>query len=374
MPTKEEKKKREKKAAAKSAAAKAMAAEPAAPASYNETPASFNDTSVPTPSAPSVNFSAVQKGPVCGDQYSSDPLLNVPRDVISYDGDKFSASPCTQKCLYSYNYAASSSCVVTNDGDRLSIVYDGGGDVSFNSATYTPTRLRLFKPSLHKFNGVQADGELIIEHSARSASNTGLLVCVPIISNGALSNASAILEDIIVHSPTVEDESLSLSVSDFSLNHVIPTAPYYTYSGPLPYDACNTSATYQYVVFHPSRKGGITLAGNVLEGLGAMISQSFVVAFKEKGIFFNESGTSKNGFSGEDQIYIQCQPVGESAEEGIYKETKDQSLGMSSPSKMVSMILYVLMGIVIIVVSFKLMEYVLKKVSKGEPLYTSPSS
>jgi hypothetical protein len=354
------------KPAAPAAKTAAPAAKPAAPAAKTAAPAA-------APSSSSIFF-AVEKGPVCSDQYPSDPKFNVPRDIISYDGNEFSASPCSQMCLYSYNYAASSSCVVSNDGDRLTIIYDGGGDVTFNSATYTPTKIRLFKPSLHKFNGTQADGEMIIEHSARAASNTGLLVCIPLISNGALSNASTILEDIILHSPTVEDESLSLSISDFSLNHIIPTAPYYTYTGPLPYDKCINSATYQYVVFHPSRNGGITLSKTPMKGFGAMISQSFVVAFKEKGIFFNATGTSKNGFSGEDQIYIQCQPAGESADEGLYRESKDPSIGLSGdPSNMLSMILYVVLGIVIIVVSFKLMEYILTTVSKNKPDFTGPT-
>ena len=325
-------------------------------------------------SSTSSMFTVIEKGPVCSDKYPSDPKFNVPRDVISYNGDDFSASPCSQMCLYSYNYAASSSCVVSNDGDRLTIIYDGGGDVTFNNATYTPTRIRLFKPSLHKFNGTQANGEVIIEHSARAASNTGLLVCIPLISNGSLSNASAIFEDIIRHSPTKEDESFSLSISDFSLNYIIPTAPYYTYSGPLPYDACNNSATYQYVVFHPSQKGAITLSSTVMDGLGAMISQSFVVAHKEKGLFFNAIGTSKNGFSGEDQIYIQCQPAGASADEGLYRESKDPSINLSAaPSDMVSTILYIVIGIVIIVGSFKLMEYILKKVAKNKPDFSGPT-
>jgi hypothetical protein len=392
MPTKEQKKKREKKERRAEAARPPVAATepepvpepvpvfaaPAEPVAFSaQDTLSAPDTfsAQETLSAPASKYAMVEKGPVCSDKFSDDPLLNVPRDVISYDGNEFSASPCSQKCLFSYNYSASSSCVVTNEGDRLTIIYDGGGDVTFNSATYLPTRLRLFKPSLHKFNGVQAEGELIIEHSARSASNTGLLVCIPLSSNGALSNASAILEDIIKNSPTVEDASEALSISDFTLNHLIPTAPYYTYTGPLPYDVCIDSATYQYVVFHPSRSGAIALASNIMEGLGAMISQSFIVAFKEKGLFFNATGTSKNGFSGEDQIYIQCQPVGASAETKMYKDTKDPSLRASGDAtKTMNLILYVLLGIVIIVVSFKLMEFILRKVSKSQPTYSGPES
>ena len=302
----------------------------------------------------------------CGDKYASNPLYNVPRDVISFDGDEFSSSPCVQKCLYWYNYSAS-SCVVTNEGDRLSIKYDGGGDVTFNTASYSPTFMFLFKPSIHKFNGAQAEAEVVIQHAAKSAANTGLLVCIPLASSGAPSNASALLEDIIAHSPSETNVAESVSISDFSLNHIIPAAPYYTYSGPLPYDVCATGATYQYVVFHPSRAGAIAMTKTSIDALGALINLSFVGAYKGPGVFFNETGTSKNGFSGEDQIYIQCQPAGESGEEVVYKEITGLKEG---GNVQLMSILYVILGIVIIFVAFKLMALLLKSLAKNPPTYT----
>jgi hypothetical protein len=304
----------------------------------------------------------------CGDQHATNPLYNVPRDVISYSGDTFSASKCVQKCLYWYNYGAS-ACVVTNEGDRLSMQYDGGGDVTFNAATYQPTIVYVFKPSLHKFNGVQAEGELVIQHAAKSAANTGLLVCIPLSTEGVRSNASVLLEDIVAHAPIATDVAESLSISDFNLNTLIPTAPYYTYSGPLPYDKCSTSATYQYVVFHPSRDGSIALSKTSMAALGALVNLSFVVAFKGPGIFFNETGTTKNGYSGEDQIYIQCQPAGESSDEVIYKEnTGIESGSMNGMS--VSSFLYVILGVLVVFGSYKLMEFTLNTLAKQAPTYT----
>ena len=272
----------------------------------------------------------------CGDQYATNPLYNVPRDVISYSGDEFSAGNCVQKCLYWYNYGPS-ACVVTNEGDRLSMQYDGGGDVTFNAATYTPTIVYVFKPSIHKFNGAQAEAELVIQHAAKSAANTGLLVCIPITTEGAHSNASVLLEDIVAHSPVATDVAESLSISDFNLNTLIPTAPYYTYSGPLPYGPCATSATYQYVVFHPSREGSIVLSTTSMAALGALINLSFVVAFKGPGVFFNETGTSQNGYSGEGSI---------------------------------ASMLYVILGILVVFGSFKLMEFTLNTLAKQAPTYT----
>lgn len=36
-------------------------------------------------------------------------------------------------------------------------------------------------------------------------------------------------------------------------------------------------------------------------------------------VFFNESGTTSNGFAGDGEIYMDCQPVGESSEV-VYQE------------------------------------------------------
>lgn len=307
----------------------------------------------------------------CSDQYPTKRIYNVPRDVISYEGDEFSASKCEQKCLYSYNYIASSSCIVTNGGDRLSVRYDGGGDVTFNGASYTPTVLKLFCPSISKFNGQQAAAELVIEHTAKSAAKTGLLVCIPLSVEGPPTNAAVMLREIVKNAPIDKNVSESVPLSDFNLNTIIPTAPYYTYEGPLPYDECETREIFQYVVFHPARNGAIALPKETLAALRSLIQFSFIVARPGTGIFVNETGTSGNGNSGENQIYIQCQPAGESAEEAVYQVSSDGKVP-GLPADAIQNFFIVLVGILIIFVSFKVMQFVLDYIGKSKPEYQVP--
>lgn len=298
----------------------------------------------------------------CSDQYAKNALFNVPRDVLSYDGDDFSASKCDAKCLYTHNYAASSTCVVTNALDRLSVKYDGGGEVTYNSATYTPTFLKLFCPSITKFNGKQAVAELVIEHTAKSASKTGLLICIPIVTDGPASNASVLLQDIIQQAPIEPNTSEAISISDFNLNTIIPAAPYYTYEGPLPYDACKTGETYQYVVFHPNRQGAITLSKESVKSLEALIHFSFIVAYPGKGVFYSAVGTTRKGQVG-DGIFIQCKPVGQSEEEVVVKESTGLDVS-NVPSDLLQNVFSVVVGIVIIGVTFKATQALLEYIGK----------
>ena len=298
----------------------------------------------------------------CSDVYPTNILYNVPRDILSYAGDEFSASLCEAKCFYSHNYAASSSCVVTNDGDRLSIKYDGGGDVTYNGASYTPTVLKIFSPSISKYNGQSAAGELIIEHKAKNASITGLLVCIPLSTAGPPTNGAILLQDIIKQAPIEPNVAESISINDFNLNTIIPKAPFYTYQGPLPYDGCKTGATYQYVVFHPNRMGAIALSVESIKALQGLVHFPFIVAHTGKGVFFNAVGTMQTGNVG-DGLYMQCNPVGASDEEVVVKEITTLD-GPTVSTDILQTVFAVLVGIVVIYVCFKVSKFVLEYIGK----------
>lgn len=222
------------------------------------------------------------------------------------------ADPCSLKCLLWYNYG-NSSCTVTNQTDSLLIRYDGSSDVMFNSLKYNPAEIRIYKPSIHTFEGQPADAEMVITHNS---DNGGLLVCIPIMAN-ANSNASTgtnLLNDIIEHAPKQKD-STTLNIQDFNLNYLIPKSAYYTYIGSIPYGTCGT-AQYQYVVFP---KTSIQIQQSTLDALGGLIHDSYIAVHPGES-FYNEKGTSHNGFSGDGQIYIDCQPTSEDGDEIIYKE------------------------------------------------------
>jgi len=220
---------------------------------------------------------------------------------------------CSLKCLLWYNYT-SSTCTIKTDTDHLSILYDGVSDVVFNSIKYTPTEMRLYRPSLHTFDGVHADAELLITHTSSSG---GLMIGLPITGNSDAnaSTASVLLSEIIKNAPETGN-SITINLQDFNLNYIIPKSPYYSYVGTEPYDGCTSPTMYNYVVFP---KQSIYVNNATLDQLAEVINESEIPTH-EGDSFFNEKGTTSNGFSGDGQIYIDCQPTGQE-EEILYKDS-----------------------------------------------------
>lgn len=290
--------------------------------------------------------------------------LGVPQNLVTYTGDGAHPNECINKCIFWYNYAGKpSSCNIANEINKLTVPYDGGGDIMYNSDTFEPLNVRIFSPSLHTYDGAQAEAELILEHTSKSSSMAGLLVCIPISTNAPRTNASVILETIIDNAPRLENERASVSINNFNLNNIIPSAPYYTYSGPLPYDGCMPDSVYQYIAFHPTKDGALNIDLPHLEKLSDLIAYSNVAAVEPSEstpVFFNPKGTTQNGFNGEDQIYIQCQPAGESEETKVYKEPSSPFKKSGKDNEVIKIIVFIILGAAFIVGSYLLMNYLTK--------------
>lgn len=235
-----------------------------------------------------------------------------------------SAPKCQLKCLYWFKYG-DSSCTVVNNTNSLSVTYDGASDVVYNNVKYTPTTMTIFKPSLHTFNGTSAEGEVIITHTS---NQDGLLVCIPISSKGVPSTGSSILEAIINDAPLASEGAASLNVPNFNANYLIPKSGYFTYTGTLPFSAnCSSSPNYQIVVF--PKIAAVSIDTATMKTLGTLITFSYINTVPGTA-FYNEKGTSANGFSSDGQIYIDCQPVGESDDTVVTPTSTSTS--SSSPS------------------------------------------
>ena len=77
--------------------------------------------------------------------------------------DKGYADDCSLKCQFKYDYPRSPATSISNEGNHLALSYDKV-KVSYNNTDLRVQGIRLYSPSLHHFNGVPADGELIIKH------------------------------------------------------------------------------------------------------------------------------------------------------------------------------------------------------------------
>lgn len=153
-------------------------------------------------------------------------------------------------CVYDATLISGSTVTLSKDLRHLSVkvTSNGNSKVSFfNSGTYTPSEIRIYKPSLHTFNGVHAEAELLIVHS--SGSSRGLIVSVPIAMDGSKGSG---LNTIIAAANTLNPGTLAMTASApipvaVDVNDFIPSKPFYVYNGTLPYESCG--GNYYYAVF-----------------------------------------------------------------------------------------------------------------------------
>jgi carbonic anhydrase len=238
--------------------------------------------------------------------------------------DTSTTDKCLLKCMYFFNYG-SSSIRIENDTSLLIVHYDGGGDVVYNKQTYTPTQMQIYSPSLHTYDGQTAAAEIFIMHSPVAPAVGNLIVSVPILSDSrpTLSDGSNILSDIINYAPDINSTGpsgiTSYTSADFNLNLFVPKAPYYQYDGTLPFPFCIPG--YSYIVFD-TKDSSLFLDSDTLSKLQSLINPADVTIYKAGKAYYNSGGTTSNGFDGDGQIYIDCQPTGEDGEI-LYSEDAD---------------------------------------------------
>ena len=164
----------------------------------------------------------------------------------------------TFNCVYDANMISGETVSLSKNLSHLSIKCSSNNNSKitfYNAGTYVPSEIRIYKPSLHTYNGAPADAELLIVHSVASSSNSstmgsnGLIVSVPITMGG---NKRSGLNSIIESANTLSAGTLALNSSapissDIDVNEFIPSKPFYVYNGTLPYESCG--GNYYYAVF-----------------------------------------------------------------------------------------------------------------------------
>jgi hypothetical protein len=195
---------------------------------------------------------------------------------------------------------------------------------------------------LHTFDGIHADAEIVVVHKG---SYGGLIVCIPVVgtTNPNASTASVILDEIVKNAP--DTGSSTINLQDFNLNYILPKSGFFSYTGSLPFTGCKPGENYNYVVFP---RQSISVNKTTLKSLGDIIVNSYTQIHSGK-CFWNEKGTLSNGFSGDGQIYIDCQPTGEEGEI-LYKEDTSTSSndGFTINMTWVYTILGILIGFLIL--------------------------
>jgi carbonic anhydrase len=218
---------------------------------------------------------------------------------------------CVLKCSYGFHYG-NSSCIATNRGDYISIAYDQSSSppVLYNATSYNVKEIRLYTPSLHSYNNVKTDGELVIVHNSNIGAKP-LLVCIPIKSNNSTSNSSMFfktLVDTVASNAPVDGETTNVNIPTFNLDLLVPKKPFFSYSATEPYQPCIENV--DYVVFDPLQRS-LDIMTDTLSKLQTIISSNSYDIKTGPNLFYNDKGPSLG--TGDD-IYIDCQPVGSSNE------------------------------------------------------------
>jgi carbonic anhydrase len=242
--------------------------------------------------------------------------MSCPKTTAPIDINKSNiAGKCDYKCEYNFHYN-DSACVATNRSDYISLSYDSSSapPVTYNSSAYDVKEIRIYSPSLHSFTGVKTDAELIIIHNSFSGSPP-LFVCVPIKNNNSSNIASTNLTNIISNvakSAPADGEKTTINISRFNLNDFVPKKPFFSYTASEPFQPCYSNKT-EYIVFTLS--DAISISDNTLKTIQKIIAVNKYDIKTGPSLFYNEKGPSSSKDGG--QIYIDCQPVGQSEEEKI---------------------------------------------------------
>lgn len=245
---------------------------------------------------------------------------------------------CSGKCDFKYNFLLS-NIICTNRTNYLSIELSKKDktmvDYSTNSSSGSCTleggklnvnELRIYTPSLHKYNNVRAEAELIIDLKNTMGGND-ILLCIPISNtSGTLPEASTQLNQIIDLMSSIgntPNQGGNIPGLELNLNQFISNKGFYTYNGTMPYSPCNNCTIF--IVYHLDNTS-ININDTILNKLQNIIQTSnFPIkqVKEEQGLAFNKSGAKRNAGSSDDNIWIDCQPTGQSGKTLVTTEKND---------------------------------------------------
>jgi hypothetical protein len=234
--------------------------------------------------------------------------LNISQDNVSGE--------CNLKCSYSFQYS-NSSCVASNTGESIVLSYDESNvpPVTYNGNKYKVSSIKITAGSILLYNGKRVKAMLIISH-VPVVGGEPFSVIIPIVSGSGSLPSSNILTTIIIETAKLAPKSgnkTSISLTNYNLNNIVPKKPFYSFS----LDRQNFIA-YGIENAIMIDEGTLTKLSTITKGLTNTIPAS------STSLFYNPKGPNSSGSSsGNDDIYIDCQPVNVS-EEAIQMSTENK--------------------------------------------------
>ena len=244
---------------------------------------------------------------------------------------------CDVTCNYQFSYG-SSTCKVTPNGNYISYKYDGASNVTYNDTTpgskYNVEEIRIYAPPLNKYGAASsksAAAELFIHHT-NPTTGKNLLVCVPIAVSNSTSRASQVFSQIITNAIDKDSGLQSLNVNNFTLDALVPLTEFYQYNGSIPYSPSGNSScsnTNADIILFPANNS-VNMSEQTYATLSSLVIANSVLDLQmpsSVGMRYNERGTTSNEGDVGDDIYIECNPVGDDGEDIGPSEAGGESSG-----------------------------------------------
>ena len=233
--------------------------------------------------------------------------LNISQDNVSGE--------CNLKCSYSFQYS-NSSCVASNTGESIVLSYDESNvpPVTYNGNKYKVSSIKITTGSILLYNGKNVKASLIISH-APIVGGGPFSVMIPIVSGTGSLPSSNILTTIITETANLAPKSgnkTSISLANYNLNNIIPKKPFYSFN------------TDRENIIAYGIENAITIDADTLTKLSTITKGVADIIPATNSLFYNPKGPNSSGSSsGNDDIYIDCQPVNVS-EEAIQMSTENK--------------------------------------------------
>ena len=285
---------------------------------------------------------------------------------------------CSLKCNFSFNYPSSKILIIRHKKNYIYIDVERIGEtpVSFNNEDHSADGMRIYTPSLHTYNGVKADAELIIVHTnINNASN--LLICIPISVNNIINDNSAFLSRVIqemAKRANSDGAETHLSEERFSLNNLVPRKPFFSYEGDLPYSPNTINSNF--IVYNMDN--AIPINDKIFKQMQTMIiSQNTFVYPTNDRLFYNSSGPTVVGVN--EDIYIDCRPTGAdgnvivpvSTESNLNSLNVFSNINLGGINQNIKIVLTVLLAGIFLLLMMKAIYTVIYFGDKNPPAFSS---
>lgn len=272
-------------------------------------------------------------------------LIDIPSSVTT---------KCSLQCNYWFDYKDCPKVKVSTSADHFKINYDGSGsNVMYNSAVYkiaTSNAISICVGGIHRFGSPAARPplEMVIKHESQG-TNSELYVCIPITSSGTMNSTNPIETILTTYFPAKSNSVIY--TPNFNLNYIIPKSTYIVHTGAY-HGRSKPNSTYIVFPIHSFK-----MSDKAIELLTQSMSSYTSLNRRNATLIQNEKGTTVNGFSGDGQIYIDCQPT-DSEGEIVVKETiipaKYYKFNMSS---LIYLLVIVISCILLIVLYQKIKDF-----------------